>query len=212
MDTDQLIKFLAAAPPRPARSIEAVWWCAAALAVASAAALFLAFLGPRPDLAVAVRAPHVLFKFVLTIALAGTAFAVARPLSRPGANWRKLGAGLAVAPILIVAAVAFELFVVPPELWMSRIFGDNAAACLASITSIALGPLGIFLVALRHGAPTCPVRAGAVAGLLAGAIAATFFAAHCTDDSPLFVAFWYGMAISGVSLLGAAVGARFLRW
>jgi hypothetical protein len=68
------------------------------------------------------------------------------------------------------------------------------------------------LLALRQGAPTRPGVAGAAAGLLAGGIAATFYAAHCTDDSPLFVATWYTLAIGALALLGAAVGQRFLRW
>ena len=38
-----------------------------------------------------------------------------------------------------------------------------------------------------YGVPTRPALAGAVAGLLAGGLAASFYAAHCTDDSPLFV-------------------------
>ena len=38
------------------------------------------------------------------------------------------------------------------------------------------------------------------------------YAAHCTDDSPLFVATWYTLAIA---ILTAAAGARwraFARW
>jgi hypothetical protein len=77
---------------------------------------------------------------------------------------------------------------------------------------IGLGPLAVFLAALRHGAPTRPRLAGAVAGLLAGGIAATFYAAHCTDDSPLFVATWYSIAIAGLVALGAICGRRVARW
>ncbi|NJL07877.1 MAG: DUF1109 domain-containing protein, partial [Methylacidiphilales bacterium] len=55
-------------------------------------------------------------------------------------------------------------------------------------------------------------RAGAVAGLAAGALAATLYAAHCPDDSPLFVASWYGLSIAFVTVAGAALGVRLLRW
>ena len=54
--------------------------------------------------------------------------------------------------------------------------------------------------------------AGFCAGLLAGGIAATFYAANCTDDSPLFVATWYPLAIGLLALLGAVLGGRFARW
>ena len=48
----------------------------------------------------------------------------------------------------------------------------------------------------------------AAAGLLAGGLAATFYAAHCFDDSPLFVVTWYSLAIAGLTVLGALGGRR----
>jgi hypothetical protein len=53
---------------------------------------------------------------------------------------------------------------------------------------------------------------GAVGGLLAGALGATVFAMHCTNDSPLFVAIWYVLAIGLMSLFGLVVGRQALRW
>jgi hypothetical protein len=70
----------------------------------------------------------------------------------------------------------------------------------------------VFIAALRHGAPTRPAFAGAVAGLAAGGLAATLYAAHCTDDSPLFVATWYTIAIAVLAGLGALGGRLFARW
>ncbi|MEQ1524980.1 MAG: NrsF family protein, partial [Aestuariivirga sp.] len=64
----------------------------------------------------------------------------------------------------------------------------------------------------RHGAPPRPVSAGAVAGLLAGGIAATFYAAQCNDDSPLFVAVWYTLAIASLAAIGAVGARQFARW
>ena len=68
------------------------------------------------------------------------------------------------------------------------------------------------LTALRHGAPTRPVLAGAVAGLLSGGLAAALYASHCTDDSPLFVATWYSLAIAIVTVAGMLAGSKVLRW
>lgn len=212
MDTNELIRTLGAAPRRPMLSLEAAWWCAAALGVASAAAVFFMLLGPRPDIALAAQTPQFLFKFLVSIALAVTAFAVARPLSRPGANWRRFLPYFAAPPALIAAAVVVELSVLPPDLWAARTVGTNSMACLTYVTLIGLGPLAIFLLPLRYGAPSSPARAGAAAGLLAGGIAATFYAARCTDDSPLFVAAWYTMAVAALALLGAACAHRYARW
>jgi hypothetical protein len=68
------------------------------------------------------------------------------------------------------------------------------------------------MLALRHGAPTKPGLAGAIAGLAASGIATTFYAANCTDDSPLFVIVWYPLAIGLVALIGFLGGLRFLKW
>jgi hypothetical protein len=65
---------------------------------------------------------------------------------------------------------------------------------------------------LRQGAPEHPALAGAAAGLFAGAIGAHLYATHCPDDSPLFVAAWYTLAIAFVVGTGALAGSRCLRW
>jgi hypothetical protein len=54
--------------------------------------------------------------------------------------------------------------------------------------------------------------AGAVGGLLAGGLGAMLYASHCTDDSPLFVALWYVVAIALVAVVGALAGRLVLRW
>ena len=65
---------------------------------------------------------------------------------------------------------------------------------------------------MRQGAPEKPGFAGAMAGIAASGIGATFYAANCTDDSPLFVALWYPMAIAIVAAIGYVAGRRLLRW
>ena len=212
MDTNELIKALAADTRPPAVSLSSVWWGAAGLAIALAAAVFFAMLGPRPDIAAAAETPRFLFKFVVTITLAVSAFGLARALSRPGETWRKALPYLAAAPALMAMAVMVEIFVLPPDTWSGKLVGTNSINCLTYIPLIGIGPLAIFLLALCHGAPTRPAFAGAVAGLVAGGIAATFYAAQCTDDSPLFVATWYTIAIAGLALIGAATADRFVHW
>jgi len=212
MDTDELIRALVADERRQAASVSSVWWGAMGLAVALAGAAFFAAFGPRPDIAIAAESPRVLFKFVVMITLAASAFGLVRALSRPGEPWRHALPFLAVAPALAIIAVSAELFLVPSNMWSARLFGANAMACLTFISLVGIGPLAVFLLALRHGAPEKPALSGAVAGLLAGGIAGAFYAAHCTDDSPLFFATWYTIAIAGLVLVGAAGAHRFARW
>lgn len=212
MDTDALIKVLAADSRRPAVSLSAMWTGAAGVSAAFAAAVVYGALGPRPDLAAAAETARFLLKPAMALTLAAGAFALVRALSRPGASWRKVITLVAVAPALLALAVLAELFVLPSSAWATSLMGANSLACLASITLIGAGPLIVFLAALRRGAPTMPAFAGAAAGLLAGAIAACFYAVHCTDDSPLFVATWYTAAILGLAAIGAAAAHRFARW
>lgn len=68
------------------------------------------------------------------------------------------------------------------------------------------------LIALRHGAPGRPALAGAFAGLLSAGFAATLYASQCIDDSPLFVATWYSIAIAAVTAIGALAGKKLLRF
>jgi hypothetical protein len=212
MDTNDLIRALAADARQQAASMSSIWWGAVGLAISLAAAVFFTTLGPRPDIATAAETPRFLFKFVVTITLAASAFGLARTLSRPDESWRKAMPYLAIAPALIVVAVIVELFVLPPDTWSAKLVGTNIMVCLTFIPLIGIGPLTIFLLALRHGATARPALAGAVAGLLAGGIAATIYAAQCTDDSPLFVATWYTIAIAGLAFVGAVGAHRFARW
>ena len=101
---------------------------------------------------------------------------------------------------------------VPAEEWGARWIGTNILLCLGFIPLMGLAPLAILIWAMRRGAPTRPSVAGALAGLAAGGIAASFYAAHCTDDLPFFVATWYTIAVGLLALLGWAAGGRLLRW
>ncbi|WP_085034175.1 NrsF family protein [Ensifer aridi] len=212
METHELIKALAADTKRSGMPMAFAWSGAAILAVAVAAGVFLALLGPRSDVANAMQTLRFLYKFLVTIALALSALGVLRVLSRPDAEPRTLLPYLAIAPALLFAGVLAELFAVPTSTWPERLVGSNGLVCLTFIPLIGLGPLALLLLALLHGAPSHPTLAGAVAGLAAGGVAATFYAAHCTDDSPLFVATWYTAAIAILVFLGWVGARRFVRW
>jgi hypothetical protein len=75
---------------------------------------------------------------------------------------------------------------------------------------LSIGPLASLLAALRCGAPSSPGLAGAVAGLAASGIAATLYAANCTDDSALFMMTWYPIAT--LIAAGYLLGRKLLRW
>lgn len=212
MKTDDLIRALTAdhAPRRtsPTRTLAV----ATVLGLVVAAALFAAILGVRPDFTTVMGEPRFVFKFLVTLVLAATAFMVGRRLLGPLDADTSWWLTLAAAPLLLALAVAIELSVLPSGSWRAQLIGSNALLCLASVPLLALPILIAVLAALRQGAPVRPGLTGAVAGLLAGALGAALYAAHCIDDSPLFVAAWYSAAIALVTLVGALAGYRVLRW
>jgi hypothetical protein len=95
---------------------------------------------------------------------------------------------------------------------MTRLVGSNSKICLTVIPALSLPLLIAALIGLRHGAPSRPALSGAIAGLLSAGFAATLYASHCTDDSPLFVATWYTLAVALVAAVGALVGSRVLKY
>ena len=212
MDTERLIRTLAVDGGQPAAKMGRVWLWAIVVSAVVAAIVFYAAIGPRPDIAAAAETLRFLFKFVVTLVLLVTAFTAVKALARPGAPVGPALGMLLVAPILLLVAIGAEMMAVPADQLRDRWIGSNSMVCMTFIPLIGIGPLVAFLFALRHGAPTRPSLAGAVAGLAAGGLAATFYAAHCTDDSPLFVATWYPLAIAMLAAAGAAAGRIFVRW
>lgn len=211
MKTDELIRLLSQDAPVRMRLGRALALAVAAGIVASAV-LLLATVGLRDDLASAIGTVRVAFKIGMTLVLAIAAFGLVSRIGKPGVPLRPWALALLLPLALMVVAVGVELLVVPQDAWAARLIGRNAAFCLFFIPVLSLAPLAGFLAALRNGAPENPGLAGAAAGLAAGAIGAALYAWHCPDDSPLFGAAWYTLAVTFVIAVGYAAGRRWLRW
>ena len=212
METEQLIRILAADNPRRSLSVGQVLSMALAAALPISLALFLSTLGVRPDVMLAMHNPFFDLKFVVTLSLMISAIAVSLHLSRPDAalgGW----VGLLFVPIGIVAiGIGWEMMLPQRLPMIVRLVGSNSKTCLLAIPLLSLPLLAAALLALRHGATARPVVSGAFAGLLSAGLAATLYASHCPDDSPLFVATWYTLATLLVTAIGALAGARVLRF
>jgi hypothetical protein len=185
---------------------------ALATGLAGAVALYALFVGPRPDIAEAIGTLRFELKFVDATALALPSllllFRLARPDTRPGA----LALWLFAPLILLAAAVAVELAVVPPGEWLTRLVGENWMYCTTMIPMTAAPILAALIIAMLAGAPQRPAWTGALAGAAAAGLAALLYASHCPDDSPLFVATWYPLATLVCAAAGALAGRRFLAW
>jgi hypothetical protein len=212
METDQLIRTLAADNAHRAPPVGLVLALALLAAAPVSLAIFFASLGIRPDVMIAMHNPFFDLKFVVTLALAIPAIAISLHLSRPEASLQGQAWLLLIPAGLLAVGIAGEMMMPPRLPMMTRLIGNNSRACLTAIPLMSLPLLAAALIGLRQGAPARPGVAGAIAGLLSAGLAATLYASHCTDDSPLFVATWYTLATALVAAIGAIAGARVLRY
>lgn len=212
MDTEQLIRSLAADNSHRARPVGYVLMLALLAAAPVSLLIFFAELGVRPDIMTAMHNPFFDLKFAVTLALAISAIAVALHLSRPEVSLRGFGWYLLIPAGLLVAGLSGEMMMPQRAPMMTRVIGNNSKYCTIAISALSLPLLIAALLGLRHGAPSRPALSGAIAGLLSAGLAATLYASHCTDDSPLFVATWYTLAAALVAAVGALAGSRVLRY
>jgi len=212
MDTDRLIRTLATDNDSRARPVGTVLAMALLVALPVSAAMLLMTLGVRKDVMTAMHNPFFDLKFVVTLALAVPAIALSLHLSRPEAALRGLAWWLLLPVVILALGISGEMMLPQRLPMMTRLVGNNSRVCLVAIPAFSLPLLAAALFGLRHGAPARPALAGALAGLLSAGLAATLYAAHCDDDSPLFVATWYTLATALVTAVGALAGARLLRF
>lgn len=214
MNTQQLIHTLAsdlqtdtiAARARPRWSRLAILTGLASLVSLAAIVLLLA---PSPHLAHGPGAT-IGFSALAGATLAAGAFWATLKLSYPEG---RLGLWWLLLPLgILLLGLGLEMSQTPSSSWSTRLWGDSPGACFLCVTALSLPILVAALVALRDGAPTHPRLCGAMAGLLAGGIAAALYTLHCPENSLLFVASWHVPAVLTVTFLGALAAGRWLRW
>ena len=211
VETDQLIRTLAADDHR-ARPVGLMLTLSLLAAAAVSLAIFFLGLGVRPDVMTAMHNPFFDLKFAVTLALAISAIVLSLHLARPEASLRGWAWLLLIPAGLLVGGIASEMMLPQRLPMITRLVGSNSRICMTAIPLMSLPLLAAALLGLRHGAPARPALAGAIAGLLSAGLAATLYASHCTDDSPLFVATWYTIGTALITAIGALAGSRMLRY
>src|SRR4030081_3855301 len=170
METDQLIRTLAADNALPARPVGFVLALALLAAAPVSVAMFFAGVGVRPDVMTAMHNPFFDFKFVVTLALAIPAIAISLHLSRPEASLRGWAWLLLIPAGLLVAGISGEMMMPQRLPMITRLVGSNSMVCLTAIPAMSMPLLAAALFGLRHGAPTRPAVAGAIAGPLSAGV------------------------------------------
>src|ERR1700716_1352715 len=138
METDQLIRTLAADNTQRARPVGIVLMLTLLAAAPVSVAIFLLTLGVRPDVMTAMHNPFFDLKFVVTLALAITAIAVSLHLSRPEALLRGWAWLLLIPAGLLVAGISGEMMMPQRLPMMTRLVGSNSRLCLTAIPLMSL--------------------------------------------------------------------------
>jgi hypothetical protein len=175
----------------------------------AAAMAMYATLSPRPDLARQLIVPSFIIE-ILALAVASLLLAVlalqgARPGREPGAMAWSLTLGV----LALAAAVAFG-HARDPGVPIDA-FVSVGMPCATATLGLAMAPGLAYLVALRRGAPLAPVSSGALAGGAALLLAYLAMRLHCPLDEGFHLFVWHILPAIPAMLLGAAVGALWLR-
>jgi len=213
MDTEALIRELAqdVQPVSPNAVGKRV--AAGLLAGAVATVVLIGWwLGFRPDFDLAMRGYSFWIKWIYSGTLAACAVAATLQLARPEpAPLRWLW--LLGVPVVALAAIGiYEMAHVPSSDWLAMWLGRSWKQCPWIVLRLSV-PIFIGLLwSYRRLAPTRLRLAGAVAGLAAGACAATLYCLHCPEASAIFVLTWYTLGIGLAAAIGALLGPHLLRW
>lgn len=212
MRTDDLIAQLSSGlEPVKRGAVGKLLLGAAALGMAGSVVVMLGVIGLRHDLARAIVSFGMWTKLVYTFAIAGLGLWLVERMGRPGAEMTRPLQLLAIPVLAILFLSALQMSA--PQADMPRlVLGHSSRVCAFLVTVTALPTLAATFWALRKLAPTQLTLAGAGAGLFAGAVGAFVYSFHCTEGAAPFIAVWYTLGIVVVTLLGAALGPRLLRW
>ena len=212
MKTDDLIAILAD-DLKPARRGMVARWLLPGLVLGAllSTALMMTTIGPRPDIHAAMQLNAFWVKFLYTLALAGLGFVLAARQARAGQTSRSLTLALAapVAALMVLAGIQLSA---PNANAASLVMGSTWMVCPWLILMLSLPLTLCLLLVMRRLAPTRLGHAGAAAGLLSGAIAATIYGFHCPEMAAPFLLIWYTLGIAFSAGFGAVLGPRVLAW
>ncbi len=213
MKTDDLIEALAAdLPVSGARQVERrllLALVAGGLLVLLGVGLWLGF---REDLGSAMMGRNFWLKATYTGALGVVGFWLLDRLGRPGSAIR---APLLALGVVLAAGAGFavwEFFSMEEAERMPAVMGESARACAPLILILSLIAAPFVFGAARGFAPMRPGAAGAAAGLLTAALAATLYGMHCPEQTAGFVMVWYSLGIGLAAAAGAVIGRVLFRW
>ena len=175
-----------------------------------------AFLGMgfmRPDMPVAMGAPSFWWKLtsmgLIAVMGAGVAILSADPVRSPrrGLRWILVCIVAILASGWLIDAAGNGL----ADL-VRRLDWTQGLRCVWKMVVLSIPPAIALSVLIRRGAPTDRAGTALAAGLSCAAWGAFVFVFACPSDDPLYIAVWYTVGCSIVTILGRAILIRLSRW
>jgi hypothetical protein len=175
-----------------------------------------AFLGMgfmRPDMPVAMEAPSFWWKLsslgLIAVIGAGVAILSVDPVRSPrrGLRWILVCIVAIFASGWLIDAAGNGL----ADL-VHRLDWPQGLQCVWKMGVLSLPPAVAIGVLVRRGAPTDRAGTALAAGLSSAAWGAFVFVFACPSDDPFYIAVWYTVGCSIVTILGRAILIRLSRW
>jgi len=213
MKTQDLVRQLASSGASvDLRAAQQRFWTPLAIAVAVCLAIVLGTVGPRSDWREALVLPMFWLKLAFPIATAIAAAALLRDLGHPGTRTRTTSALVLLPLALVWMMAALVLAEAPVGSRIALVLGHSWLKCLVSVSVLSVPAFAFALRAAGSLAPTRLAFTGAVAGLVAGAVAALAYALYCDEMQAPFLAVWYVLGMLVPAACGWFAGPRLLRW
>jgi hypothetical protein len=212
MKTNDLIALLASDTLQPQKPVRQQLLRQLLLGAVVCGVLLLALFGLNPQMDQMAVHPAFITKMLWLTALMGFSLYGLFRLARPGLGAGHTLVGLGLALLAMGSLGVIQWLQTDAGARTAQWMGGSWQVCSVSIVALSLPVLGALLWALRQLAPTRPALTGAVAGMLAGSLAASIYSLHCPETSLTFFAVWYAGGIALVSGAGAVLGWRALRW
>jgi hypothetical protein len=213
MRTDSLVDRLSQ-DLRPVRPRNIKW--EALLLLLLGAVEVAAFLGGgfmRPDMPVAMGTPSFWWKLtslgLIAVLGAGVAILSADPVRSPrrGLRWISVCIAVIFASGWLIDAAGDGLAGL-----VRRLDWTQGLPCVWRMVALSIPPAIALGGVIRRGAPTDRSGTALAAALSSAAWGAFVFVFACPSDDPLYIAVWYTVGCSIVTVLGRAILTRLSRW
>ena len=175
-----------------------------------------AFLGMgfiRPDMPVGLEAPSFWWKLtsmgLIAVLGAGIAILSADPVRSP-----RRGLGWILVCLIAIFASGWLIDASGNGLadLFRRLDWQQGLQCVWKMIALSIPPAVALGALIRRGAPTDRPGTALAAGLSSAAWGAFVFVFACPSDDPLYIAVWYTVGCSIVTISGRAILIRLSRW